>query len=139
MDNSMEAAADMSEQTDEVCLRTRRELPFHPKYQWDDSHGSNVNTTQHTTDSRRPRAASAAWTTALRETESATMGTMTNTPDVIWLSRRDLAQRLSVPDKTPAEWATKGTGPPYARFGKHCRYRLTDVIEWENSRRVTSA
>jgi hypothetical protein len=31
-----------------------------------------------------------------------------------WLSRRELADRYSLPVKTPAEWATKGTGPPYA-------------------------
>ena len=28
--------------------------------------------------------------------------------------------------------ATKGTGPRYARFGRHVRYRLSDVIAWEN-------
>lgn len=60
------------------------------------------------------------------------MGFMTNTSDAVWLSRKDLAKRLGVPDKTPAEWATKGTGPKYARFGRHVRYRLSDVITWEN-------
>jgi excisionase family DNA binding protein len=49
-----------------------------------------------------------------------------------WLSRQELANRYGVPVKTPAEWATKGTGPPYARFGRHVRYRLSDVIAWEN-------
>lgn len=67
------------------------------------------------------------------------MGHMTDRPDTIWLSRKQLAQRLSLPEKTPAEWATKGTGPPYARFGKHVRYRLADVIEWENSRVIPTA
>ena len=57
---------------------------------------------------------------------------MTNTPDALWLSRKDLAERLQIPDKTPAEWATKGTGPKYARFGRHVRYRLADVVIWEN-------
>jgi excisionase family DNA binding protein len=57
---------------------------------------------------------------------------MTNTSEVIWLSRKDLAKRLGIPDKTPAEWATKGTGPKYARFGRHVRYRLSDVIAWED-------
>ncbi|ASW85248.1 helix-turn-helix transcriptional regulator [Mycobacterium intracellulare] len=59
---------------------------------------------------------------------------MTGTPESTWISRKQLAQRLSLPEKTPAEWATKGTGPRYARFGKHVRYRLSDVIEWENER-----
>lgn len=73
------------------------------------------------------------------EPGSGVMGHMTDRPDTIWLSRKQLAQRLSLPEKTPAEWATKGTGPPYARFGKHVRYRLADVIEWENSRVIPTA
>jgi len=49
-----------------------------------------------------------------------------------WLSRQELADRYGVPVKTPAEWATKGTGPRYARFGRYVRYRLSDVIDWES-------
>jgi predicted DNA-binding transcriptional regulator AlpA len=49
-----------------------------------------------------------------------------------WLSRQELADRYGVPVKTPAEWASKGTGPRYAKFGKHVRYRLSDVIDWES-------
>jgi len=48
-----------------------------------------------------------------------------------WLSRQELADRYGVPVKTPAEWASKGTGPRYAKFGRHVRYRLSDVIDWE--------
>ena len=51
-----------------------------------------------------------------------------------WLSRQELADRYGVPVKTPAEWASKGTGPRYAKFGKHVRYRLSDVIDWESGR-----
>jgi hypothetical protein len=39
-----------------------------------------------------------------------------------------------VPVKTAAEWASKRTGPPYAKFGKYARYRLSDVIAWEHKR-----
>ena len=56
-----------------------------------------------------------------------------NAPDR-WLSRQELADRYGVPVKTPAEWASKGTGPRYAKFGKHVRYRLSDVIDWESKR-----
>jgi hypothetical protein len=38
------------------------------------------------------------------------------------------------PVKTPAEWASKGTGPRYAKFGRHVRYRLGDVIDREQRR-----
>jgi predicted DNA-binding transcriptional regulator AlpA len=51
-----------------------------------------------------------------------------------WLSRQELADRYGVPAKTAAEWASKGTGPRYAKFGKHVRYRLSDVIDWESQR-----
>ena len=51
-----------------------------------------------------------------------------------WLSRQELADRYGVPVKTPAQWASKGTGPRYAKFGKHVRYRLSDVIDWESMR-----
>jgi predicted DNA-binding transcriptional regulator AlpA len=51
-----------------------------------------------------------------------------------WLSRRDLAERYGLPVKTLAQWASKGTGPRYARMGRHVRYRLSDVIDWETAR-----
>lgn len=60
-----------------------------------------------------------------------------------WITRQELADRYGVPVKTPAEWASKGTGPPYAKFGRHVRYRLSDVVAWEttqmNQRRRNSA
>lgn len=59
---------------------------------------------------------------------------MTEQQESIWLNRKQLADRLGIPAKTPAEWATKGTGPRYARFGRHVRYRVADVVEWENAR-----
>jgi hypothetical protein len=49
-----------------------------------------------------------------------------------WLSRQELADRYGLPVKTPADWASKGAGPRYARFGKHVRYRLSDVMSWES-------
>ena len=57
-----------------------------------------------------------------------------------WISRQELADRYGLPVKTPAEWASKGTGPPYAKFGRHVRYRLSDVIAWEanSSLRITA-
>jgi excisionase family DNA binding protein len=56
-----------------------------------------------------------------------------------WLTRNELATRLGVPEKTPAQWASKGTGPRYARFGRHVRYRLSDVIAWEQEQLVDAA
>ena len=56
-----------------------------------------------------------------------------------WLTRKELATRLGVPEKTPGQWATKGTGPRYARFGRHVRYRLSGVIAWEQEQLVDAA
>lgn len=50
-----------------------------------------------------------------------------------WLTRPEVAQRLRVPAKTLAVWASRGCGPRYALFGKHSRYRLSDLIAWEEA------
>lgn len=56
----------------------------------------------------------------------------------LWLTRREVADRLRVPLTTVSQWAYLKTGPKYARFGRHCRYRLSDVIAWEQSQIVGS-
>ncbi len=52
---------------------------------------------------------------------------------IYWLTRPEVAERIRVPEKTLAQWASQGKGPKYARFGRHCRYRLSDLIAWENA------
>lgn len=49
-------------------------------------------------------------------------------------SRREVSDRYALPAKTIAQWASKGTGPRYARITRHARYRLSDIIEWETNR-----
>lgn len=61
------------------------------------------------------------------------------TPEDVWITRPELASRLKVPSATPAQWASQGKGPKYAKFGRHVRYRLADVIAWENARTVSRA
>ncbi|GCA97612.1 helix-turn-helix domain-containing protein [Mycolicibacterium sp. NCC-Tsukiji] len=50
-----------------------------------------------------------------------------------WLTRAELAERLQLPVATLAQWASQGKGIRYAKFGRHTRYRLSDVIAWENA------
>jgi len=57
---------------------------------------------------------------------------MQENADDKWTTRQELADRYGVPVKTPAEWASKGTGPRYAKFGRHVRYLMADVIDWEH-------
>jgi len=54
------------------------------------------------------------------------------------LSPADLARRENVSVETVYAWNRDGTGPRYMRIGKHARYRLTDVLSWENNRYVGS-
>lgn len=60
-------------------------------------------------------------------------------PDGIWLTRPELTERLSLPPNTLAEWAKVPYGPRYAKFGKYVRYRLSDVIAWEEQQMTGGA
>lgn len=53
-------------------------------------------------------------------------------PSETWLTRSELADRWKMPTATLDQWGSQGRGPKYARFGRHVRYRLSDVIRWEN-------
>ncbi|WP_029923958.1 helix-turn-helix transcriptional regulator [Nocardia otitidiscaviarum] len=51
-----------------------------------------------------------------------------------WLTRHELAARTKLSPKTLANWAaaTPPKGPRFTRFGNRVRYRLDDVVAWEN-------
>lgn len=50
------------------------------------------------------------------------------------LTPKELAERVGVPLDTVYRWNSRGGGPRYLKIGIHARYRLEDVISWENSR-----
>lgn len=54
-------------------------------------------------------------------------------PADIWLTRKDVSNRIQVPVATLAQWASQGRGPKYASFGRHARYRLSDLLVWEDA------
>ncbi|MEZ0052116.1 DNA-binding transcriptional regulator YiaG [Mycobacterium sp. MAA66] len=61
------------------------------------------------------------------------MATSTHQEEDCWLTRAELSARLKVASKTLAQWANLRRGPRYYRFGGGpVRYRLSDVIAWEN-------
>ena len=49
-----------------------------------------------------------------------------------WMTRDEVADRLRIPKQTLAGWAVDRRGPRFAKFGRHVRYRLEDVIAWED-------
>ena len=61
------------------------------------------------------------------------MATTTTPPNARHLTPEALAERMGVPLKTVYGWNHKGTGPRYIRVGKHVRYKLADVVAWENA------
>jgi excisionase family DNA binding protein len=48
------------------------------------------------------------------------------------MTRDEVGERFRVPKSTLESWATEGKGPRFAKFGRHVRYRLSDVEAWEN-------
>lgn len=52
------------------------------------------------------------------------------------LTVEQLAERLTVPPETVYRWNSRGGGPAYLKIGRFARYRLADVIAWEEARRV---
>lgn len=47
------------------------------------------------------------------------------------LTGRELAERWGLSTKTLDRWRNTGDGPPYLKFGRAVRYRMEDVIEFE--------
>lgn len=42
----------------------------------------------------------------------------------------EVADYLQVPEKTLAEWRSRGIGPSYSKVGRHVRYRWSAVENW---------
>lgn len=48
-----------------------------------------------------------------------------------FLSIEELADRYKVPVQTVRVWRMKGKDPKSFKLGRHVRYRLSDVEQWE--------
>ena len=49
------------------------------------------------------------------------------------LSPEQLAAREGVELATVYQWNSRGGGPPFMKIGRLVRYKLADVIAWENA------
>ena len=52
------------------------------------------------------------------------------------VSGKDVAGKFKLPEKTLAEWRSRGIGPPYLKIGRHVRYRPVDIETWLVSQAV---
>jgi len=57
--------------------------------------------------------------------------------DEQYLSVQELAERYGLAVATVRNWRYEKIGPPYFKAGRTIRYRLSDVLTWENSRMTT--
>lgn len=55
-----------------------------------------------------------------------------------WLSPPELSEEWQIPERTLSQWRHLGKGPRYYRFGRHVRYRRSDVLAWADAQAVTS-
>ncbi|WP_345475001.1 helix-turn-helix domain-containing protein [Actinoallomurus oryzae] len=46
-----------------------------------------------------------------------------------------VAEHLQVPEKTLAEWRSRGIGPEYRKVGRYVRYVWKDVDVWLDAQR----
>ncbi|MGW0251518.1 helix-turn-helix transcriptional regulator [Nocardia goodfellowii] len=60
------------------------------------------------------------------------LGAYGEAEEPVWLTRIELSDRTRLSEKTLRNWACVGKGPKFTRFGGRVRYRLADVIRWEN-------
>ncbi|MGP7814332.1 helix-turn-helix transcriptional regulator [Glutamicibacter soli] len=51
----------------------------------------------------------------------------------VHLSLPELAKRLNVKESTIYAWRHKQYGPPAMQLGRQLRWRLSDVVAWENA------
>lgn len=52
-----------------------------------------------------------------------------------FLTQREVAELLRLPERTLEDWRLTCQGPPYLKLGRHVRYDLADVIGWARERR----
>ena len=50
------------------------------------------------------------------------------------LTIEEVAERYGVTVWTVYRWNSSRTGPRFMKIGRNCRYKLADVVAWENER-----
>lgn len=50
----------------------------------------------------------------------------------VYLTRPELAARLRLTENVLAHWPARGYGPRARKFGGRIRYKMSDVLAWED-------
>lgn len=59
-------------------------------------------------------------------------------PEAGWLDTHAAAAYLSLTRKQLEHWRSSGGGPPYAKIGRHVRYRRAELDAWMSARGRTN-
>ncbi len=52
-----------------------------------------------------------------------------------FLTQKEVAELLRVPERTLEDWRFTQQGPPYLKLGRHVRYDLADILDWVRKQR----
>ncbi len=55
------------------------------------------------------------------------------------IDTNELAELINMSPVTLAQWRAAGKGPAFFRFGRHIRYRLSEVRAWIDARHIGEA
>ena len=53
----------------------------------------------------------------------------------IFLTQREVADLLRLPERTLEDWRQTRQGPPYEKLGCHIRYEQAELLTWVRERR----
>ncbi len=54
------------------------------------------------------------------------------------LTQKQLARRWNISERTLERWRVIGHGPQFIKIGGHVRYRLSDIVAYEDRRLARS-
>jgi hypothetical protein len=53
----------------------------------------------------------------------------------VFLTQREVAEALRLPERTLEDWRQTRQGPPYVKLGHRVRYEQTELLAWVRERR----
>ena len=72
----------------------------------------------------------------VRETGAYLVGMETHAAELPrFLTQREVAELLQVPERTVEDWRLTGNGPPFVKLGRHVRYEVSELVAWTRERR----